>query len=74
MEGKVTVVGRTKILRARAGEITLPKIVGFAFGSGGSNGSTVLSPGETLKNEFLRKAVDGHTLKPMKTSVNIIAH
>ena len=36
MEGKVTVVGRTKILRARAGEITLPKIVGFAFGSGGS--------------------------------------
>lgn len=63
MEGKVTVVGRTKILRARAGEITLPKIVGFAFGSGGSNGSTVLSPGETLKNEFLRKAVDGHTLK-----------
>ena len=44
MEGKVTVVGRTKILRARAGEITLPKIVGFAFGSGGSNGSTVLSP------------------------------
>lgn len=60
MEGKVTVVGRTKILRARAGEITLPKIVGFAFGSGGSNGSTVLSPGETLKNEFLRKAVDGH--------------
>ena len=46
MEGKVTVVGRTKILRARAGEITLPKIVG-----------------ETLKNEFLRKAVDGHTLK-----------
>ena len=54
MEGKVTVVGRTKILRARAGEIALPKIVGFAFGSGGSNGSTVLSPGETLKNEFLR--------------------
>lgn len=26
MEGKVTVVGRTKILRARAGEITLPKL------------------------------------------------
>ena len=35
MEGKVTAIGKTKILRARAGEITLPKIAGFAFGSGG---------------------------------------
>lgn len=34
MEGKVTAIGKTKILRARAGEITLPKIEGFAFGSG----------------------------------------
>lgn len=63
MEGKITTVGKTKILRARAGEITLPKVAGFAFGSGGSDGSTVLTPGETLKNEFLRKVVDGHTLK-----------
>lgn len=63
MEGKVTAIGKTKILRARAGEITLPKIEGFAFGSGGSDGSTVLTPGETLKSEFLRKALDGHTLK-----------
>ena len=63
MEGKVTAIGKTKILRARAGEITLPKIAGFAFGSGGSDGSTVLTPGETLKSEFLRKALDGHTLK-----------
>lgn len=63
MEGKVTKIGKTKILKARAGEITLPKIAGFAFGSGGADGSTVLVPGETLKNEFLRKAIDGHTLK-----------
>lgn len=63
MEGKVTTIGKTKILKARAGEITLPKIVGFAFGSGGVSGSTVLSPGETLKSEFLRKQVDSHTLK-----------
>lgn len=63
MQGKVTTIGRVKILKARAGEIVLPKIVGFAFGSGGADGSTVLAPGETLKNEFLRKSVDGHTLK-----------
>ena len=45
MEGKKTAIGKTKTLRARAGEITLPKIVGFAFGSGGSDGSTVFTPG-----------------------------
>ena len=28
----ITIAGRKKMLRARAGEIQLPKIVGFVFG------------------------------------------
>ena len=31
----ITIAGRKKMLRARAGEIQLPKIVGFVFGDGG---------------------------------------
>ena len=30
----ITIAGRKKMLRARAGEIQLPKIVGFVFGDG----------------------------------------
>ena len=37
MEAKVTTKGKEKLLKARAGAITLPKIVGFAFGEGGAS-------------------------------------
>ena len=61
----ITITARNKMLRARAGEISLPKIVGFVFGNGGvdTNG-TVLTPSEdqtTLNGELLRKVIDSYT-------------
>ncbi len=62
----ITVAARKKMLRARAGEIQLPKIVGFVFGDGGVNASgEVISPLESeskLKHEILRKAYDKYTI------------
>ena len=61
----ITVAARKKMLRARAGEIQLPKIMGFVFGDGGVNASgEVISPLESeskLKHEILRKAYDKKT-------------
>ena len=60
----VTNVGRNKTLRARAGEITLPKIAGVAFGDGGVDDSgnvrTPLSSQTALNNELLRKEISDH--------------
>ena len=62
----ITVAARKKMLRARAGEIQLPKIVGFVFGDGGVNASgEVISPLESeseLKHEILRKVYDKYTI------------
>lgn len=63
MEAKVTAKGKEKLLKARAGAITLPKIVGFAFGEGGASGGTVKPIGESLADEFLRKPIDEYILK-----------
>lgn len=61
----ITKKARKKLLQARAGDITLPKIVGMAFGSGGVDTSgNVIAPlenQETLKAELLRKTVRGHS-------------
>lgn len=54
----ITVQARKKMLRARAGEIQLPKIVGFVFGDGGVEDGEVITPLESesaLKHEILRK-------------------
>lgn len=60
----VTKTARTKMLKARSGDIALPKIIGMAFGSGGvSSGGTVIEPSVdqvSLNNELLRKSVSGH--------------
>lgn len=60
----VTKVGREKMLKARAGDISLPKITKMAFGSGGvGSGGAVIEPTTeqtSLNNELMRKAVDGH--------------
>ena len=60
----VTVVAKKKMMKARAGAIALPKVVGMAFGSGGVDTSNmVIVPTETqttLNNELLRKAIDGY--------------
>lgn len=65
MNSVVTIKAREKMLKARAGEVPLPKVVGFAFGSGGTNsGGNVVVPSEEqneLNNELLRKPIDGYT-------------
>lgn len=62
----VTLAARNKMLRARAGEITLAKVLGFAFGNGGVDTSgNVITPVETqtaLNNELLRKEIDGYEM------------
>lgn len=62
----ITITGRKKMLRARAGEIQLPKIAGFVFGDGGVDQSgNVIAPLEAeseLKNELLRKKYDKYTM------------
>lgn len=63
-EAIVTLAAKTKMMKARTGEIALPKIVGMAFGSGGVDSTgNVLVPVETqnaLNSELLRKAIDGY--------------
>jgi len=56
---------RTKMLKARAGVLVLPKITGMAFGTGGVNASgTPIAPTRdmtSLRNEVFRKNIDGYT-------------
>lgn len=63
----ITKQARMKIVKARAGAITLPKVVGLAFGDGGVNSKgDVISPVDTqtnLNHELLRKKVDSYTFK-----------
>ena len=60
----ITVTARKNMVRARAGEIQLPKIVGFVFGDGGVDESGNIIPlsetDSTLGNELLRKKYDGY--------------
>ncbi len=56
----ITKKARKNMVQARAGAITLPKIVGMAFGDGGVDGlGNVMKPLETLVSELLRKEIDG---------------
>lgn len=61
----ITKKAREKLVKARAGAITLPKIVGMAFGDGGvDSDGNVVPPAETqsqLTNELLRKEIDGYS-------------
>ena len=61
----ITKKARENLVKARAGAITLPKIIGMAFGEGGVNGSgVVIAPTESqsrLNKELFRKAIDGYT-------------
>lgn len=62
----ITKKARQKLVKARAGAITLPVIVGMAFGSGGVDSSgNVIAPTdgqEALTTELHRKPVDGYTI------------
>ena len=61
----VTLTARKKMVKARAGMINLPPIVGMAFGTGGVDESgNPVEPSVTdegLKNEVFRKVVDSYT-------------
>ena len=62
----ITKLARAKLVKARAGDITLPKIVGMAFGDGGVDEyGNVIAPTENqtaLVSELMRKAISGHEL------------
>lgn len=61
----ITKKAREKLVKARAGAIQLPKIIGMAFGNGGVDSSgNVITPTETqseLANEIYRKVIDQYT-------------
>ena len=61
----ITKNARMKLVKARAGAITLPRVVGMAFGNGGVDGDgVVIEPSDSqtaLAGELLRKPVDGYT-------------
>ena len=67
----ITKKARQNMVKARAGAISLPHIVGMAFGDGGTDEEgNVLTPEEnqaTLKHELYRKAIDGYSF-PSDTS------
>ena len=70
-QGVITKIGREKLCKAHAGDITLPVITQMAFGSGGMDvgGAPIATTGEevTLRNELLRKNIDSHTF-PITTT------
>lgn len=61
----ITKKAREKLVKARAGALQLPKVVGMAFGNGGVDAEgTILPPTEAqegLANELFRKAIDGYS-------------
>lgn len=61
----ITIPARRKLVRARAGAITLPRITGMVFGNGGVDGSgNPVAPTESqteLTNETYRKQISGYT-------------
>lgn len=62
----ITTIARQKLVKARAGAIVLPKIVGMAFGDGGvDNAGNVINPDDNqteLISELYRKEIDGYTI------------
>ena len=62
----VTTIAKRKMLRARAGIAALPKIIGMAFGDGGTNASGEIivhsADQNKLHHEVLRKNVDGYEI------------
>lgn len=61
----ITKAARMKMVKARAGAIALPNIVGMAFGNGGvESDGTVIAPADgqsALYHELYRKAIDGYS-------------
>ncbi|MCD8150610.1 MAG: phage tail protein [Clostridiales bacterium] len=68
----ITTTARAKLVQARAGAITLPTIVGMAFGNGGVDSSgDVVAPTDDqteLTSELLRKEIDSYTILTSETA------
>lgn len=77
MEGKMTVIGRTKLCKAHAGEGTLPKIAYMVFGSGGTDQADQPIPvtGEetALYAELMRKPISSKEFV-LPTTCRYFAH
>lgn len=62
--GVITVIGRKKLCKAHAGEITLPVITHMAWGDGGVDeaGTPKLATGSeiALYNQLLKKEIENH--------------
>lgn len=60
----ITKKAREKLVKARAGAILLPKIVGMVFGDGGcDNSDNVIAPDDEqlkLRHELYRKEIDSY--------------
>lgn len=57
----ITTIGKSKTLRARAGMIPLPRIVGMVFGDGAIQNDVLVAPSSddnSLKRELFRKPID----------------
>ena len=71
----VTTLAKKKMVKARAGISSLPKIVGMAFGDGGVDSGGTVKPHSadqnTLHHELLRKNVDGYEVL---SDTSIAAH
>ena len=67
----ITAAAREKMVKARAGDITLPTIVKMAFGNGGvDSGGNVIPPSDSqtgLTNELYRKNIDSHSFPTATT-------
>lgn len=61
----ITEAARRKLVQARAGAFTLPKVIGMAFGDGGVNAEgEIIPPVEVqtaLAHELYRKEIDGYS-------------
>lgn len=71
----ITAAAREKMVKARAGDITLPKIVQMAFGNGGVNSSgQVVAPTDSqtgLTSELYRKNISSHSF-PIDTTCRYV--
>lgn len=66
----ITKKGREKLCKAHAGDIELPKITAMVLGDGGYEEDSVIEPtgDETaLKNQLIKKNLDGHTFPDSTT-------
>ena len=62
MKNLVTLAGRSKMAKARAGIVDLPAITHIALGDGGvDSDNNVLEPGEQLAHELIKKEVSSIT-------------